>query len=333
MKVVRDAAALPGAAAQARREARAAFGDDTLYVERLVQQPRHVEIQVLADHHGGFVHLFERECSVQRRHQKVIEETPSMAVTPEIRRRMGEAAIAVARRAGYRNAGTVEFLLEGTGAGAAFYFLEMNTRLQVEHPVTEQVTGVDLVRAQIAIAAGEPLAWQQDDLTQRGHAIEARVYAEHPAEDYLPQSGRLLLYREPSMPGIRVDAGVVEGGHVTVHYDPMLAKLIASGETREAARRRAIAALRAFPILGIRTNIPLLTAVLEHPRFVAGDLDTHFLDEEAGHLLEAAGGALAGEARAVAEAVRRGGAAAAASAGGPAPVDADPWSTRKGVRV
>ena len=281
MKVVRDDASLMPAIAQARREAISAFGDGTLYAERLVERPRHVEIQVLADHHGQIVHLFERECSIQRRHQKVIEESPSLAVTPALRQRMGTAAIAAARAAGYRNAGTVEFLLEGQGDNARFYFLEMNTRLQVEHPVTEQVTGVDLVRAQIAVAAGERLPWTQQQLSQRGHAIEVRIYAEDPAQDDLPQAGPLLLYREPMMPGIRIDSGVVEGGEVTVHYDPMIAKLIASGDTRDAARRRGIAALRQFPVLGIRTNIAMSIAVLEDPRFIAGDVHTGFLDSAA----------------------------------------------------
>jgi acetyl/propionyl-CoA carboxylase alpha subunit len=280
MKVVRTESALLPAIGQARREAVSAFGDGTLYIERLVDRPRHVEVQIAADHHGNIVHLFERECSVQRRHQKVIEETPCVALTPSLRQRMGAAAVAVAGAAGYRNAGTVEFLLAGTGEAARFYFLEMNTRLQVEHPVTEQVAGVDLVRAQITIAAGEPLPWTQPQLTQRGHAIEARIYAEDPARDDLPQAGPLLLYREPTMPGIRIDSGVAEGGEVSVHYDPLVAKLIATADTRDAARRRAIAALRSYPILGIRTNIALLIAILEHPRFVSGEVDTGFLEAE-----------------------------------------------------
>ncbi len=280
MKTVRDASELAASIAQARREAVASFGDGTLYVERLVERPRHVEFQIIADAHGHVVHVFERECSIQRRHQKVVEETPSTAVTPALRQRMGAAAVAVAKAAGYQNAGTVEFLLEGTGDAARFYFLEMNTRLQVEHPVTEQVASVDLVRAQIQVASGEPLPWTQDDLAQRGHAIEVRIYAEDPARDHLPQAGRLLLYRQPSMPGIRVDSGVTEGGEIPVHYDPMIAKLIAHGDTREAARHRALAALRDYPILGIRTNVPFLIELLEHPRFISGDLDTGFLDTE-----------------------------------------------------
>ena len=325
MKTVRDAASLPSAIAQAKREAHGAFGDDTLYVERLVERPRHVEFQVFADSHGNAVHLFERECSIQRRHQKVIEESPSPALTAALRARMGAAAVAVTRAAGYRNAGTIEFLLEGQGDRASFYFLEMNTRLQVEHPVTEQVAGVDLVRAQIAVAGGEPLPWSQGDLSQRGHAIELRVYAEDPANHDLPQAGPLLLYREPSGPGIRIDAGVEEGGEIPVHYDPMIAKLIATGDTRDAARRRALAALRSYPILGVRTNIRLLIALLEHPRFVAGDLDTRFLDTEG----EALRGQLAGDPPAdiveLAAQVRRQPGHRAAQR--PSSQATDPWST------
>jgi acetyl-CoA/propionyl-CoA carboxylase biotin carboxyl carrier protein len=300
MKAVRDAAALPAAIAQARREALAAFGDGTLYVERLVDRPRHVEIQIMADAHGHVVHLFERECSLQRRHQKIVEESPSTALTSALRQRMGESAVAIARAAGYQNAGTVEFLLEGAGQNANFYFLEMNTRLQVEHPVTEQTTGVDLVRAQIAVAAGDPLPWTQDQLAQRGHAIEARVYAEDPARGDLPQGGPVLLYREPSLPGVRVDAGVMEGGEVSIHYDPLVAKVIASGETREAARQRLLAALRDYPILGIRTNVPFLIALLEHPRFISGDLDTGMVDAERETLIAAITGEPPPEAVAVA---------------------------------
>jgi acetyl-CoA/propionyl-CoA carboxylase biotin carboxyl carrier protein len=300
MKTVRDAADLLPAISQARREALASFGDGTLYVERLVERPRHVEFQIIADTRGHVVHVFERECSIQRRHQKVVEETPSTALTPALRQRMGAAAVAIAKTSGYRNAGTVEFLLEGAGEAARFYFLEMNTRLQVEHPVTEQVACVDLVRAQIAVAAGEALPWTQEDLIQRGHAIEARIYAEDPARDHLPQAGPLLLYREPRGPGIRVDAGVTEGGEITVHYDPMIAKLIAHGESREAARQRLLAALRDYPILGIRTNVAFLIELLEHPRVVSGDIDTGFLDAEGGSLRAKLAGGPPPEAVAVA---------------------------------
>ncbi|HZM58880.1 MAG TPA: biotin carboxylase N-terminal domain-containing protein [Vicinamibacterales bacterium] len=329
MKEVYDAAALVDAIAQARREATAAFGDGTLYVERLIGAPRHVEFQVLSDHHGHVTHVFERECSIQRRHQKVIEETPSTAVTPALRARMGAAAVAVAKAAGYRNAGTVEFLVDGSGDKAGFYFLEMNTRLQVEHPVTEQVAGIDLVRAQLLVAAGEPLPWTQEQLDQRGHAIEARIYAEDPIT-HLPQAGPVLLYREPSMPGVRVDSGIIEGAEVSVHYDPLLAKLIAWGEHREIARRRAIVALRAFPILGIRTNIPMLIELLEHPRFVAGTLDTRLMDTEGSALA----GKLAGEPPPEVQAV----AVAARSTDGQNSVETtrsgiDPWTSLGSVRV
>jgi acetyl/propionyl-CoA carboxylase alpha subunit len=284
MRVVRHPDDAPELIAAARREAAAAFGDGTLYVEKLIERPRHVELQVFGDDHGNVVHLFERECSLQRRHQKVVEESPSPTLAPGVRERMGLAAIAAAKAAGYRNAGTIEFLLEGEGDDARFYFLEMNTRLQVEHPVTEAVTGVDLVRAQLEVAAGAPLPWTQESLRQRGHAIECRIYAEDPSSDFLPQAGPLLLYREPSGPGIRIDAGVVEGDEIGVNYDPMLAKLVAAAETRAAALQRAVAALRAFPILGIRTNIPFLLRVLQHPEVERGATHTAFLDERLGEL-------------------------------------------------
>ena len=309
----------------ARREATAAFGDGMLYVERLIERPRHVEIQVFGDAHGHVVHLFERECSVQRRHQKIVEESPSPALTPTVRRRMGEAAVAAACAAGYRNAGTIEFLLEGDGNEARFYFLEMNTRLQVEHPVTEAVTGLDLVRAQIAVAEGRPLPWTQVDLSQRGHAIECRIYAEDPANGFLPQAGPLLLYREPRGPGIRIDAGVVEGGEVSVNYDPLLAKLIVAAETREAAIARALAALRSYPILGIHTNVPFLVRLLEHPEFRAGRMHTGFLDR---HLTE-----LLGEVATPPEAVTAAALAvpvASAAARAAAAVTPDPWTTLAG---
>ena len=331
MKEVHAAPELPAAIAQARREAEAAFGDGTLYVERLVTKPRHVEFQVLGDSRGTVVHLFERECSIQRRHQKVLEETPSTAVTPALRARMGAAAVALAHAAGYSNAGTVEFLVEGRGDSASFYFLEMNARLQVEHPITEAVTGVDLVRAQIEVAAGGPVPWTQEQLTQGGHAIEVRVCAEDPRQGYLPQAGVLALYREPAMPGVRVDSGVIEGGEVSVHYDSLLAKLVAWGETREAARLRAREALAHFPILGIRTNVPLLMRLLAHDRFVAGDLDTHFLDTEAAALVPP-DSPPAADARAVAAIVRRGGGGSGIAAPA-ADTSWDPWTSLGGRRV
>jgi acetyl-CoA carboxylase biotin carboxylase subunit len=287
MKVARAKADVGAALAAARREAKAAFADDALYVERLIERPRHVEIQVFADAHGHTVHLFERECSAQRRHQKTVEESPCPALSAAVRDQMGAAAVAAAKAVGYRNAGTCEFLLEGSGDAARFYFLEMNTRLQVEHPVTECVAGVDLVHAQLAVAAGEPLPFTQETLTQRGHAIECRVYAEDPANDFIPQAGTVLLYQEPQGPGIRVDGWIEEGSVVPVQYDPLLAKLIVWGETRDVARRRAIAALRSYAILGITTNIPFLLQFLQHPDFVGASIDTGFLDREAPALARA----------------------------------------------
>jgi acetyl-CoA carboxylase biotin carboxylase subunit len=281
MKIVRSAAESLEALAAARREAKASFGDSTLYVERLIERPRHVEIQVFADAHGHTIHLFERECSAQRRHQKMVEESPCPALAPSVRRAMGAAAVAAATAVGYRNAGTCEFLLEGEGETARFYFLEMNTRLQVEHPVTECVVGVDLVRAQLLVAGGEPLPFTQDGLAQRGHAIECRIHAEDPAQGFIPQAGPILLYQEPQGPGVRVDSGVTAGSNVSVYYDPMLAKLIVWAESRDLARRKAISALRDFAILGIRTNIPFLLQLLEHDQFVAATIDTGFLDREA----------------------------------------------------
>jgi acetyl-CoA carboxylase biotin carboxylase subunit len=281
MRRVTDAHDIVPSIQSARREAVAAFDDGTLFVERLVERPRHVEVQIFGDADGRIVHLFERECSVQRRHQKVIEETPSPALTPAVRERIVRAAIQAAAAVGYRNAGTVEFLFDdATGDEAGrFYFLEMNTRLQVEHAITELVCGVDLVHAQLLVAAGRPLPWQQEQISQRGHAIEARVYAEDPDNGFLPQPGRLLLYREPRMPGVRVDSGVREGDLVSPHYDPLLAKVIASGETRDAALSRLETALREYPILGVRTNLPYLLRVLAHPRFRAGQVDTGLLQD------------------------------------------------------
>jgi acetyl-CoA carboxylase biotin carboxylase subunit len=278
MRVVESASDPIAAIQAARRDAQAAFGDGTLYVERLIDKPRHIEVQILADDADQVVSLFERECSLQRRHQKVIEESPSPAMTPDLRERMSAAAVAATRAAGYRNAGTIEFLLdEATGE---FYFLEMNTRLQVEHPVTEQVTGVDLVRAQLLIAAGQPLPWRAGRLAQRGHAIECRVYAEDPARGFLPQAGPLLLYREPSGPGVRVDSGVREGDEIPVHYDPLVAKLIVSAETRALALARAERSLMSFPVLGIATNIPFLLALVRDPDVRAGRTDVGFIDRE-----------------------------------------------------
>ena len=283
MRHIHDAAQIDASIQAARREAAAAFNDGTLYVERLVARPRHVEVQIFADDHGTVLHLFERDCSTQRRHQKVIEESPSPALTPALRARMTAAAVAAARAANYRNAGTIEFLVDGD----AFYFLEMNTRLQVEHPVTEQVTGLDLVRAQILVASGEPLPFSQETVSQRGHAIEARIYAEDPAKGFIPQAGPLTRYREPQRPGVRVDSGVAEGSEVSIYYDPMIAKVIATAETRPLATARLCAALREFQIAGIRTNRAFLLKILESDAFRRGALDTAFLDREGGAIAAA----------------------------------------------
>ncbi len=282
MRHVHEAADIDESIQAARREAIAAFGDGELYVERLVARPRHVEVQIFADDHGHVLHLFERDCSTQRRHQKVLEESPSPALSPALRARMTEAAVAAARAANYRNAGTIEFLVDGD----RFYFLEMNTRLQVEHPVTEQVTGLDLVRAQILVANGEPLPWTQSDVSQRGHAIEARLYAEDPAQGFLPQAGRLTRYREPQRPGVRVDSGTAEGSEVSVYYDPMIAKVIATAETRALAIARLTTALREFEIAGIKTNRMFLIRILESEAFREGTVDTAFLDRECAAIAE-----------------------------------------------
>ena len=276
MRLVNRRPDLDGDMDLASREARAAFGDGRVFLERYVANPRHVEIQVLADGFGHTIHLYERECSIQRRHQKIIEETPSPALTTELRERMGNAAIAVAREAGYVNAGTVEFLLDPRSG--QFYFLEMNARLQVEHPVTEAVLGLDMVEWQFRIASGEPLTLQQEDVEPRGHAIECRIYAEDPYHDFVPSTGTLLRWCPPSGPGLRLDGGVVQGQEVSIYYDPMLAKLIAWAPTRDLSLRRMDVALSQFLVLGVVTNIPLLRAVLGHSQFQRGEYDTGFLE-------------------------------------------------------
>ena len=276
MRVVRQRQELDGAIESASREAQAAFGDGRVFLERYITNPRHVEVQVLADAHGRTIHLGERECSIQRRHQKIVEETPSPALTPELRQRMGAAAVTVARTAGYVNAGTAEFLLDPHSG--EFYFLEMNARLQVEHPVTEAVLGLDMVEWQVRIADGEPLALRQEDIQPKGHAIECRIYAEDPYRDFVPSTGRLLRWRPPSGPGLRLDSGVTEGLDVSIYYDPMLAKLTAWAPTRDLSLRRMEVALSQFQVLGVVTNIPLLRAVVAHPQFRSGEYDTGFLE-------------------------------------------------------
>ena len=276
MRVVHAAADVREAIGGARREAAHAFGDDRIYLEKYFDGARHIEFQVLADRHGHVVHLFERECSVQRRHQKIVEETPSPAVDDDLRRRMGAAAVAAARAVHYENAGTIEFLL---GPDKDFYFLEMNTRLQVEHPITELVTGRDLVQAQLLVAAGEPLPFDQEQLSQRGHAMECRVYAEDPANGFLPDTGPLFTVVEPRGPGVRVDSGVASGDTITHHYDPMIAKLVVLAEDRASAIRRMQKALGDYVILGVTTNLPFLRDVLDHEVFQRGGATTRFIDQ------------------------------------------------------
>ena len=274
MRSVYEPAKLANALEAARREAKHAFGDDTLLIERYFGSARHIEIQILGDTHGNLIHCFERECSIQRRYQKIIEEAPSPAVDEHLRARMGAAAVAAGRAIGYQNAGTVEFVVDPEGK---FYFLEVNTRLQVEHPVTEEITGLDLVRLQILIAQGAPLPLRQEDLTIRGHAIECRIYAEDPHNDFLPSTGTLVCWQEAPTAGLRYESGVETGSEVTIHYDPMLAKVIASAPTRVEAAQRLARALGEMRVHGVRTNLPLLMQVLRHPAFLAGALDTHFI--------------------------------------------------------
>jgi acetyl-CoA carboxylase biotin carboxylase subunit len=276
MRTVATEAELADALAAAGREATAAFGDGRVYLEKLLVRPRHVEVQVLGDRHGTLVHLGERECSIQRRHQKIVEETPCPVLGPALRAEMAAAALAAARAVGYASAGTVEFLLDPEGR---FHFLEMNTRVQVEHPITELVSGVDIVAAQLRIAAGEPLGFTQDDVACRGHAIEARLYAEDPAASFFPSAGPILALREPAGPGIRVDSGIAAGAVVPIEYDPLLAKISAWGPDRATAIARLAAALRDTAVLGPITNLAFLLDVLAHPAFVRGDTHTGFLDE------------------------------------------------------
>lgn len=276
MRLVREEGELAKALARARSEAASAFGSDAVYVEKFLAGPRHIEIQILADSHGNTVHLFERECSIQRRHQKVLEEAPGNGINAALRDKMGQAAVAAAKAVDYVGAGTCEFLVDRHGD---FYFLEMNTRIQVEHAITEAVTGVDIIQAMIRVCAGEPLGIDQKDLGITGHAIEARIYAEDPDKKFFPSPGTLVVYRPPEGAGIRVDSGVVEGTTITVHYDPMVAKLIAWGADREEAMDRLARALSEYAIEGIKTSIPFHQRVLRHPVFRQGAYDTGFIDE------------------------------------------------------
>jgi len=274
MRRVDDPADLPQALERVRGEAASAFGDSTLYFEKFIENPRHIEIQFLADTLGNALHQGERECSIQRRHQKLIEEAPANRVSPELRAELGRAAVTAAKAVEYSGAGTCEFLVDAAGD---FYFLEMNTRIQVEHAITEAVTGIDLVVAMIRIAAGEPLPFAQSDVAFRGHAIEARIYAENPDRNFIPSPGLITTYRPPSGPGLRVDSGVEEGTRVTTHYDPLIAKLIAWGNDREEAIARLDGALADFDIQGIKTSIPFHREALRHPDFVAGSYTTDFV--------------------------------------------------------
>jgi acetyl-CoA carboxylase biotin carboxylase subunit len=262
--------------ASAKREALSAFGDDRVYIEKYISAPRHIEVQVFGDQYGNLIHLGERECSIQRRHQKIIEEAPSPFISEETRRKMGEAAVEAAKSVGYFSAGTVEFVV---GPDENFYFLEMNTRIQVEHPVTEMVTGLDLITLQILVAEGEKLPYSQEEIQRNGWAVEVRVYAEDPEENFRPSPGKLIVFEPPSGPWIRNDIGVYEGFEIPPYYDPMIGKLIAWGNNRKIAIMRLIRALKEYKILGIRHNIPFLIQVLSHPEFQAGNFDTHFLEK------------------------------------------------------
>ncbi|MER7095167.1 acetyl/propionyl/methylcrotonyl-CoA carboxylase subunit alpha [Streptomyces althioticus] len=322
MRLVRDEARLAEEIAAARREARASFGDDTLLVERWIDRPRHIEIQVLADGHGNVVHLGERECSLQRRHQKIVEEAPSVLLDEATRAAMGEAAVQAARSCGYRGAGTVEFIVPG-GDPSRYYFMEMNTRLQVEHPVTELVTGLDLVEWQLRVAAGERLPFGQDDVRLTGHAVEARLCAEDPARGFLPSGGTVLRLREPEGDGVRTDSGLTEGTQVGSLYDPMLSKVIAYGPDRATALRKLRAALAGTVTLGVQTNAGFLRRLLAHPAVVSGDLDTGLVEREADSLV---GGEVPAEVYAAAALLRQAALEPAAASGWRDPFDAaDGW--------
>ncbi len=331
MRLVASEKELKGAWDRARSEAKSAFGDETVYLEKAIVEPRHVEIQVLADAHGSCVHLFERDCSIQRRHQKVVEETPtpSPVRTAALIAKMGEVAVKAAQAVGYVSAGTVEFLLAPDGS---FYFLEMNTRLQVEHPITELITGIDLVREQVRIAAGEQLGYAQDDLSPRGHAIQCRIYAEDPATNFLPSPGTIEVLRTPSGPGVRDDSGAYEGAEISSFYDPLVSKLCVWAPTRELAVSRMRRALTEYVVTGIRTNIPFHLALMSHPEFAAGRYDTGFIGRHEGVLLTSGSSGEAGEAlalgAAIAQALREEEAAKRAVSGAPSQANGNapsPW--------
>jgi acetyl-CoA carboxylase biotin carboxylase subunit len=275
MRIVHSEDRLNEAIDSAKRESKSSFGNDTVFLEKYLDKPRHIEFQILADEHGNIIHLFERECSIQRRHQKIIEETPSPVMTPQLRKKMGDAAIAATKAAGYTNAGTVEFMID---KNLNFYFMEMNTRLQVEHPITEMTTGIDLAKWQLKIASGEKLTIKQKDLIQRGHAIECRIYAENPAKGFLPSTGTLEQVEVPTGPNIRDDSGIYTGMKITPYYDPMLAKIITYAENRDENINKMIWALSHYVIMGVTTNISFLKKVVEHEEFRKGNITTHFID-------------------------------------------------------
>ena len=275
MRIVQGENELAEAIEGAKRVAQSAFGNSTIFLERYLDKPRHIEFQILGDQEGNIIHLFERECSIQRRHQKIIEESPSPLLTPPLQEKMGKDALAAAQAVDYTNAGTIEFMVDGSHN---YYFMEMNTRLQVEHPITEATTGIDIVKWQLRIAAGEPLTLTQTDITQRGHAIECRIYAEDPNNGFLPSSGHLTQVEPPSGPNIRNDMGIETGIDIPPYYDPLMAKLIVTGETRPDAIEKMINALTHYVIIGVTTNIHFLKEILDHPRFRQGDITTHFID-------------------------------------------------------
>jgi acetyl-CoA carboxylase biotin carboxylase subunit len=276
MRVIREQKDLIPGVESAMRESLSAFGSDEVFIEKFIENPRHIEFQVAADQHGNCIHIFERECSLQRRHQKIIEETPSTALTPELRKKMGQTAVQACNAAGYDNIGTVEFLLDKDGN---FYFLEVNARIQVEHPVTEETTGIDLVKLQISLSEGYELPYSQTDIIQQGHAIECRIYAEDGNNNFMPSSGKILLLKEPTGKGIRYDSGIYEGVEISVYYDPIMAKLIVKGENREEARKKMIKALKNNVILGVNTSIEFMVNILESEDFISGNTFTDLIDK------------------------------------------------------
>ncbi len=276
MRIVHDDSQLKESLESTSREAKSYFGDGTIYIEKFIEEPRHIEIQVIGDNFGNVVHLFERECSIQRRYQKIVEESPSPTLTQEVRLKMGETAVKIGKEIGYNNAGTIEFLVD---KDLNFYFLEMNTRVQVEHPVTEMVTGIDIVREQILIAAGNPLSFKQEDIKQNGHAIECRVYAEDPENNFMPSPGKMTYYKEPSGEGIRIDTGIEKACTIESFFDPMISKLIIWGPDRENARKKMIIALQDYIVQGIKTNIPYLIHLMQHPSYIKNTISTKFCDE------------------------------------------------------